>query len=126
MVRNNIFAYGRDAQLQRTRPEPHISFTFNTNIVYFDTGTLLTGDWSDNNYATDGNVYFDARTNSQPDALRLGPTDLAKWRQRGHDQHSIVTDPLFVAPERNDFRLRKDSPALKMGFRPIDLSGVPR
>src|SRR5205823_2905921 len=31
VVRNNIFAFGRDAQIQRTRPEPHSSFTFQSN-----------------------------------------------------------------------------------------------
>ena len=46
IVRNNIFAFARDHQIQRTRPEPHRSFSFVTNIVYFDSGILLTGDWS--------------------------------------------------------------------------------
>ena len=46
VVRNNIFALGRDWQVQRTRPEPHRSFSFVTNLVYFDSGTLLAGDWS--------------------------------------------------------------------------------
>jgi hypothetical protein len=124
VVRNNIFALGRDAQIQRTRAEPHISFSFQTNIVYFDSGTLLTGDWSNENYVMDWNCYFDARTNARPDALRLGPADLAKWRDRGHDRNSLVADPMFVAPEHGDFRLRLDSPARKIGFRDIDLSGV--
>jgi hypothetical protein len=47
-----------------------------------------------------------------------------KWRARGHDTHSVIADPLFVAPEKFDFRLRKDSPALAHGFKPIDISNV--
>ena len=31
-------------------PKPHLSFTFVTNIVYFDSGNLLGGDWSGDNY----------------------------------------------------------------------------
>jgi hypothetical protein len=125
VVRNNIFAFARDHQVQRTRPEPHLSFSFVTNIVYFDSGTLLTGDWTgDADYRMDWNVYFDARPDAKPDQLRLGPCTWQKWLERGHDRHSLVADPLFVAPRENDFRLQPNSPAFKLGFRPIDLSHV--
>lgn len=124
LVRNNIFAFARDHQLQRSRPEPHTSFSFVTNIVYFDSGNLLGGDWSNDHYAMDGNLYFDARAGASAESFRLGPCSLAQWRQRGHDQQSTVADPLFVAPQQNDFRLQPSSPAFKLGFRPIDLGGV--
>jgi parallel beta-helix repeat protein len=124
VVRNNIFAFARDHQLQRTRPEPHRSFSFVTNIVYFDSGSLLTGDWSGDQYQMDWNVYFDARPDAKPDQLSLGPCTWEKWQERGHDQHSLIADPLFVAPRENDFRLQPNSPAFSLGFRPIDLSGV--
>jgi hypothetical protein len=48
----------------------------------------------------------------------------AKWQALGQDKASLVADPLFAAPDRQDYALQKDSPALKIGFRPIDLSGV--
>jgi hypothetical protein len=124
VVRNNIFAFGRDNQIQRTLPEAHSSFSFETNVVYFDSGPLLAGDWSNENYQMDWNVYFDARTNSTPEGLRLGPCSLEAWRDRGHDKNSMVSDPLFVAAREDDYRLKSDSPALKMGFEPIDLRNV--
>jgi hypothetical protein len=37
---------------------------------------------------------------------------------------SVIADPMFVNPANYDFRLRPDSPALKMGFQQIDLSTV--
>jgi hypothetical protein len=122
MVWNNIFAFGRDQQIQRTRAEPHLSFSFKTNIVYFDSGALLAGDWSGTNFRMDRNVYFDAR----PDAKELTFADnsFEKWRGRGTDRNSIFANPLFVAPRDNDFRLQPNSPALKLGFQPIDLSSV--
>jgi hypothetical protein len=122
MVWNNIFAFGRDQQIQRTRAEPHRSFSFKTNIVYFDSGVLVAGDWSGMNYLIDRNVYFDGR----PDAkeVTFGDNSLEKWRAQGKDRNSIFANPLFVAPKENDFRLQPKSPALKVGFEPIDLSNV--
>ncbi len=124
VVRNNIFALGRDWQVQRSRPEPHRSFSFVTNIVYFDSGTLLSGSLPDDKFLFDWNLYFDSRPDAKPDQLRLGPCSWEKWHERGHDRHSLVADPLFAAPASNDFRLSSDSPALKLGFRPFDLSGA--
>jgi hypothetical protein len=124
IVRNNIFAFGRDQQLQRTRVEPHISFAFETNIVYFDNGALLAGDWAKDKYDMDWNVYYDSRKTPPPEEMRFANDSLANWRGRGHDEHSIFADPLFVAPDQYDFGLRSQSPALKIGFEPIDLRSV--
>ena len=124
ILRNNIFAFARNDQIQRTRPEPHLSFSFVTNIVYFDSGSLLGGDWSQDNYLMDWNLYFDARPGARPDHLRVGPCSWQEWQERDHDVHSLVADPLFAAPSEADFRLRATSPATKLGFRPMDLSGV--
>jgi hypothetical protein len=124
VLRNNIFAFGRDQQIQRTRPEPHASFSFETNIVYFDHGTLLGSDWSGDKYQMDSNVYFDARPNTPPDSMRFAGATLEQWRERGHDLHSIIADPKLRAPDKDDFKLLPDSPALKLGFQPIDVRAV--
>jgi parallel beta-helix repeat protein len=44
---------------------------------------------------------------------------LAEWRKRGFDTRSLVADPLFAAPARDDFSLRPGSPASTLGFTPI-------
>jgi hypothetical protein len=36
----------------------------------------------------------------------------------------VLADPLFTSLQENDFGLRSDSPALKLGFQPIDLKHV--
>ena len=57
-------------------------------------------------------------------SLKFAGATLGQWRARGHDKNSLIADPLFVAPEKYDFQLKKHSPALKLGFKPIDLSKV--
>jgi hypothetical protein len=56
---------------------------------------------------------------------------LAQWQEKGaghglggQDKHSVVADPEFVNAMQNDFGLKPSSPALKMGFVPIDLTQV--
>jgi len=124
IVRNNIFAFGKENQLMRTRPEPHISFIFTNNIVYFDSGNLLGSDWSNDHYVMERNLYFDARAGATEDKLKFSNVPLDQWRQRGHDTNSVFADPLFVEPQHYDFGLQPNSPALRLGFKPIDLRTV--
>lgn len=47
-----------------------------------------------------------------------------EWQKRGNDTHSLVADPLFVNPDKDDYRLRPESPALKLGFEPIPVEKI--
>jgi len=64
IIRNNIFAMNTDAQLERTRNENHMSFTFEKNIVYWVESKLLTSNWRENNYKFINNLYY--RTDGLP------------------------------------------------------------
>jgi parallel beta-helix repeat protein len=44
-----------------------------------------------------------------------------QWQESGQDKNSIFADPLFLAPEKDNFRIQKGSPAFKIGFKPINL-----
>jgi len=46
------------------------------------------------------------------------------WLRRGREIGSVFADPLFVDAAKHDYRLRPESPALKLGFKPIDVSTV--
>ncbi len=46
------------------------------------------------------------------------------WQARGMDRHSLVADPLFVAPDRDDYQLQAGSPALQLGFQPIPIEKI--
>ncbi|MBL8227987.1 MAG: right-handed parallel beta-helix repeat-containing protein [Bryobacterales bacterium] len=120
IVRNNIWAFNRENQLMRTRMEPHVSFRFEGNIVYFGQGRLLGSNWSDDKYVMKGNIYFDTRSAD----VRFAGKSFREWATGERDEGSIITDPLFVNPSTFDFRLRPESPALKMGFQQIDMSKV--
>lgn len=125
-VSNNIFAFGRKAQIQRTRPEKHASFAYERNIVVYDIPVLLDGtgyNWETGTYEMRNNLYW----NSAGLPVKFHDTDLAGWQKRtGHDEGSLVADPLFENLAARDFRLKPDSPALKLGFKPFDssLAGV--
>jgi parallel beta-helix repeat protein len=51
-------------------------------------------------------------------------TPLAEWQKMGFDTHSVFVDPLFVDAVHDDYRLKPESPALKLGFQPINVSQI--
>eukprot|EP01062_Namystynia_karyoxenos_P050446 TRINITY_DN3922_c0_g1_i1.p1 TRINITY_DN3922_c0_g1~~TRINITY_DN3922_c0_g1_i1.p1 ORF type:complete len:697 (+),score=175.02 TRINITY_DN3922_c0_g1_i1:103-2091(+) len=148
VLENNIFynvnAGGCDAAV---RSSAHASgegatssFTFRGNIVSWRVGPLFTAtSW--NSFANEtfaNNVYWNGAaggiTFPCPKPAPAGPAaaaganmtgcSLASWRQRGQDTASVIADPLLTDPDRGDFSLRPGSPALKLGFKPIDTSSV--
>lgn len=123
-IRNNIFAFADQFQLEGTRPEPHTAFYFERNIVYWDNASPLMGGCHSAlepckiNFILDHNVYWNAA--GKP-IVFPGNLDLDHWREKqGQDRHSLVADPLFVNAENGDFRLEPNSPALDLGFQRLD------
>ena len=45
------------------------------------------------------------------------------WQALG-DQHSIIADPKFLAPEKDDYRLAPGLPAWSLGFQPIPVEKI--
>ena len=119
-VRNNIFAFSRTGEIARYREEDHRSFTFERNIVYSTTGYFLLGGWRNGNYQMRANLYWDTST-QDPD---FGDMGFEEWQALGRDTGSLIADPLFAAPDGFDFRLRPESPAMKLGFKSFPLDEV--
>ena len=127
VIENNVFAYSAWQALWPTWPEdPNV---VRRNIVYLTQGQMLVpfveghlrarvqagpslGEW-------DRNLYCDARGGA-----RFFDMPFDEWQKLGLDAHSVAADPQFVDPASYDFRLKPGSPALELGFEPIDISGV--
>ena len=126
VIVNNIFAYGTEYQLTVYGDQPSGSpqpkgELFARNIILWKEGPLIKeADWPDFRTLWDYNLYF--REGGGP--VTFMKYSLDQWQAKGLGRHSLVADPKFADPARGDFSLRPDSPALQLGFKPIDLSRV--
>ena len=121
-IENNVFAAARDWQIQRSRVEAHTSFRFERNIVWWENDApLVKGDWT-KGLVTRSNCYWHAGgAVAFPDG-----TNLATRQAAGLDAGSLVADPRCADPSRGDFTLAADSPALRLGFEPLDPAAAGR
>jgi hypothetical protein len=126
VVRNNIFAHSAWQTCWRTSSanvnKDLAPSVVERNIFFLTQGELFRphAGKSDDASHWDHNLFW--RTDGEP--MRFYEGDLSGWREAGHGEHSIVADPKFVDPAGGDFALAPDSPALKLGFKPIDVSRV--
>ena len=122
VVRDNVFAWGEEAQLMRTRAEDHLSFQIENNIIVARDAPILGSDWSGTraNYQLNSNLYWDA----SGAAPQFKGQILQEWQTSGQDAGSVVADPLFVDAAHDNYALKPGSPALKIGFEPFDWSGA--
>ncbi len=116
IIRNNILADSLQHQIQASRVEPHLSFTFEKNIIFWATGPALAGPWEKLKFDGGNNCWFN---HAGKEVEFVGKT-LPEWQALGHEAGSIIADPLFRDPAAHDFRLKAGSPALALGFKPFD------
>ncbi|MBN1394381.1 MAG: right-handed parallel beta-helix repeat-containing protein [Pirellulales bacterium] len=122
IVQNNIFAFSATRGQITRNPEPGVcSFDCRRNIVYDVRTPPLGGDWTTPSFKLDYNLYW--HTSKEP-LVFPGDRTFRQWQQLGYDVHSVVAYPRFADAERFDFRLRPDSPALMLGFKPIDAGEI--
>jgi hypothetical protein len=102
----------------RGRSEDHRTYTVERNLIYWESGPLLSENkaWEKGAYAFDRNLYWNPNTN----CVMFHTWTFAEWQARGKDVHSLLADPLFTDPARGDFTLKPGSPAEKIGFVPFD------
>ena len=97
-------------------------YTYENNIVWSSLKSIyqINGQPDEATFKhVDNNVYYN------PDGdCSFGKMSLDQWRQRGHDAHTKLADPLLVDRASHDYRLKPDSPALALGFQPIDTGQI--
>lgn len=118
VVRNNVFAFLREAVANSSRELSTPSFTFENNIAVVEDGQLLEAGSVGAKYLFDRNLYW------VPGAipLRISGLTFDEWKGRGQDVHSAIADPLFS--ERGDFTLQPQSSAFDLGIHNVDVSGA--
>ena len=116
-LRRNIFSYScPEADFLRLNYEvgmvlKQVLTQFDYNVLHPPTGTDL---------SLNGRP-AEAVQRAQMNVLHPTP---AIWQKLGFDAHSIVADPKFVDPAQDNYDLKPDSPALALGFVPIDASQI--
>lgn len=144
-VRNNIFAFSEGEMMRVSRPEDHLGLIFEGNIIYssgrpmFDARKIHIDKGTFRSFR---NLFFDEKQESITyigDYIQFNCTDdypqkptqkyenisLKKIKEDFDlEQESIIADPKFKDAQNRDFTLLADSPAFKIGFRPIDMSDV--
>jgi len=140
IIRNNIFAFGREDQIERGRVERHNSFTYCRNIVYYETGKMFHGNFvfmrqpkefsevikltaKNREMKASGLVFYkNLYYNTAGEKMDFDGMTFTQWKKRGHDKGTLVADPKFRNPAKNDYSFKGGSPISKIGFEPFDLS----
>lgn len=116
VITNNIFINGLDAQLEATRVEDHLSFTFSNNIVCYTEGLMYGIRWDEANSDVRDNLYW-----KYGDTVSFNGLPLAEWQQTtGKDYGSVIADPGFGDVPSGDFSIVDTDNVSLIRFRPFD------
>ena len=125
VIRNNVFAFNRAlgaVRMQRAVVQDiPCTLHFVNNVVLVDRGPLVGRGVRNVGGVWANNVWYDLRGIA---AAEFDGDPWAKWAASGKETGSVFADPKFRDAKAFDFALAPDSPALRIGFKPIDLTGV--
>lgn len=116
IIRNNIFLNGMKAQLEATRKEDHLSYTFTNNVISYRTGDMYGLNWEKTVADVRDNLYW-----CETGDVSFNGLTLDEWVcKTGKDSGSIIADPGFAGIDEGDFTMSNAAALEKIGFRPFD------
>ena len=130
VIRNNIFAFGKDGAMRISRHEDHNSLFFYNNILVTDDAVMYK-DTTEKDWFVDGNnLYWDYGRKSPYSGSATtvigGRVGLVTMIAKGYYNDAVFADPLFRDANNRDFTLAENSPALDTGFVPFSYNaGTP-
>lgn len=132
LIENNIFINGTKSQIRLTPIGLKLmeNNIIRRNIFVYDNFNAKIFSWyppqtwqKERLKECDFNLYWHtgkldfAKTNKS-----ITPEgNFEQWQTTGFDLNSLIADPMFVAPQKSNFSLKSNSPAYKLGFKPIPL-----
>lgn len=131
-ARNNIFVQSTEEPVKLSRNEMHIGMIFEGNIIVsegtpvFRVGYEAEDSGSIHTIVSHGNIIYD-RKNPEPTFITIGDEKFSLEEAEkllGIDNNTIVADPMISDIDGHDFSISADSPALAMGFKPIDTKNI--
>lgn len=128
VVNNKLSGHASGSFIHTAVYKDKTDFVVTKNIFYTEKGDIANWEaWTPNSTVKtfDYNDYFNKTGQYQVFGCKT-PTFEA-WKasdNKKYDQHSITQDPIFMDMAANDFRLRYDSPAYKLGVEDLDLQNI--
>ena len=131
VIENNILIDGTTSQVQYNNIQNFMENNrFVRNIVYYanpDAVLFKSGGWNDRVVLeSDWNIFCHVDSDDLTSHKRQVTPEgtFAQWREAGYDRNSRTTDPIFVNSADDDYRLKPESPAFKLGFKPMPLDKI--
>lgn len=128
-IDNNVLIVGQScgAAIRTKQSVAAYHHEYTHNVIYFENRRAAIYQFDDYKgqrvKVCDNNLYFNPGGSYRIAGRNPYGRSLGAWK-RGFDKNSVTADPLFVDAAKRDYRLKPNSPALKLGIKSIDLSEV--
>ena len=130
-VRNNIFVKAKEAVIKYARSEMQTGIIFERNIMVSEGKAFYGIGYGEGNggymhmVSAHDNLLFDI--SGENTVVEIGDRKITldgAQAEFGFEENSILENPLFKDYENNDFTFEDNSPAYKIGFKPINIKEI--